>query len=135
MFKLSKKSINNMEGVHPDLIRVVHLALEYSKYDFGILASVRTVDQQAALLAKGEAVTSTENSRHVIENNECGMSCAIDFMVYKDGKGTWDAKYYRRTVRYFFQAAIELGVQVEAGILWGKPVDGPHIQLSWQAYP
>jgi len=135
MYKLSQRSKDNMKGVHPDLIRVVDRAIELTKYDFGISASVRTVEQQSALLAKREATTSTMNSRHIPENNKCGVSCAIDFKVYKKGKVTWDVKYYRRTVRYFFQAAIELGVQVEAGILWGKPVDGPHIQLSWKDYP
>ena len=85
-------------------------------------------------MAKGQA-TSTMNTRHNPANNECGMSCAIDFKVYVNGSITWDMKYFRKVIQAFFRAAIELGTQIESGGLWIKPLDGPHIQLPWKEYP
>jgi len=44
MFKLSKRSINRMHGVHPDLIRVVNRAIEITQTDFTVLEGMRSHD-------------------------------------------------------------------------------------------
>jgi peptidoglycan L-alanyl-D-glutamate endopeptidase CwlK len=133
-FRLSQSSIDNMIDVHPDLIQVVKLAINKTKYDFGINhSSVRTMDQQAFLVNTGKS--KTMKTRHVPDNNECGMSCAIDFNVYVNGKITWDIKYFRKVAQAFVTAAIELGIDIELGCLWESFIDGPHVQLSKRLYP
>ena len=135
MFELSQKSRKNMEGVHPDLVRVVERALELTRYDFGINAtSVRTIEQQKDLMAQGRS--KTMNSRHIPGINQCNLSCAVDINVYDETGGiTWSIGYYRKVNQAFVTAAIELGVQIDLGILWKTFIDGPHVQLSKKEYP
>jgi len=132
-FRFSKRSVDNMNGVHPDLIRVAYTALRHTKYDFGINeSSVRTIEEQRDSVESGKS--KTMNSRHVKGNNACGLSCAIDFNVYVNGKTTWDIKYFRKVMQAFVTAAIEEGVYIELGGLWENFIDGPHIELSRKVY-
>ncbi len=133
MYKLSKSSSGNLSGVHPDLIRVVHLALTYSEIDFGVSQGVRTVEQQNENIEAG--VSSTMNSRHIPKNNECSMACAVDLTAWVGGGLTWEKWAFRKIARAMFRAAIELGVQIEWGGHWKNTFDGPHFQLSWEVYP
>jgi len=134
MYKLSKRSKDNLKGVHPDLIRIVDRAIQITPYDFGINeTSVRTKFRQEVLVATGKS--QSINSRHVAENNECGVSCAIDINVYNKDGLTWDISYYRRVAQAFVTAAIELNIQIELGILWKSFIDGVHIQLGRKDYP
>lgn len=110
---------------HDDLERVAVLALKYSKYDFGITCSLRTIEEQEQLVKDGKS--QTMKSRHL--PNEQGVSEAIDFAVYLNGSITWSIRYYRVVAQAFFRAAIELGVDIEWGGLWETFVDGPHVQL------
>lgn len=129
-YKFSQNSLKNLEGVHPDLIRVAKRALEISPYDFGITNGVRTEEEQRDLVESG--ASQTMNSYHLIQKD--GYSHAIDFAVWAGGKITWDIKYYRPVIQSFFTAAIELGIQIESGGLWRSFVDGPHIQLNADFY-
>lgn len=133
MYSLSTRSESNLRGVHPDLVKVVRLALTYSKYDFGVSKSVRTLDEQQEKFDAG--LSKTMKSRHIPSNNACGMSCAVDLVVYVAGSVSWSHKHYRKVAKAMFRAAIELGIQVEAGALFESFVDGPHFQLSWRDYP
>lgn len=123
--RFSKRSLDNLALAHTDLERVSVLALKYSKYDFGITCSLRTVEEQKQLVADGKS--QTMNSRHL--PNKQGVSEAIDFAVYLNGSITWSIRYYRVVAQAFFRAAIELGVEIEWGGLWETFVDGPHVQL------
>lgn len=133
MFKLSDSSKSNLEGVHPDLVRVVELALTYTEIDFGVSQGVRTVEQQKEMVAGG--VSLTMNSRHIPESNECNLSCAVDLTAWVGGSLTWKQWTFRKIAKAMFRAAIELGVQVETGGHWRSVEDWPHWQLSWEAYP
>lgn len=128
--KLSKRSLSKLEKVHPDLVAVVKLALEYSPYDFGITEGERSEEKQRENIAKG--VSWTMKTKHFVQ--EDGYVHAIDFMVYVDGKGTWEVGYYRKVIQAFVRAAIEVGAQVEFGGLWRTTVDAPHVELSSKYY-
>jgi len=133
-FKLSKKSESNMMGLHPDLIVLAKEAIKITPYDFGINSStVRTKEQQEIFVAEGKS--KTMSSRHVPSNNECLLSCALDFNVYVNGKITWDIKYFRPVAQAFVTTAIKYGIPIELGILWRTFIDGPHCQLSRETYP
>ena len=125
-YKLSQRSLDRMDGVHPDLIAVVKRAIELTPFDFGITEGVRTLDRQQELLKTGKSTTL--KSRHLIQDD--GNSHAIDFVVYVDGSVTWEVSYYRKVVQAFVTAAIEKGVQINSGVLWRTFVDGPHIELN-----
>lgn len=124
-YRFSKSSLDKLALAHPDLGRVAVLALKYSKYDFGITDSLRTVERQKQLYAEGKS--QTMNSRHL--PNENGVSEAIDIKVYVGGQIVWEHRYYRPVIQAFVKAAVELGVQIEFGGLWETFLDSPHIEL------
>jgi peptidoglycan L-alanyl-D-glutamate endopeptidase CwlK len=126
MFKLSQRSLENLSSCEESLIILAKRALELSPYDFGITCGIRTIEEQKNLVESG--ASQTMKSRHLPNAN--GKAEALDFAVYVGGKLVWDRKYYRKVIQAFFTAAIELGIQIEAGGLWENFVDGPHIQLK-----
>ena len=129
-FKLSQTSIDRLEGVHPDLINVVERAIEISPYDFGVSEGVRTLALQKQYVADGKSTTI--NSKHI--PGEDGYSHAVDIFGYINGKVTWEHKYFRKIIQAFMTAAIELGIQIEAGGLWRDFLDSPHFQLNAKYY-
>ncbi len=122
--KYGKSSLEKLSKLHPDLVRVMHLALEKSKYDIGISETLRTPERQIEMVESGKS--QTMNSRHLA--NEDGLSEAVDFFGYKDGP-TWDEKVLRKIAGAIFDAAFELGVHIKWGGHWESLLDMPHIEL------
>lgn len=67
MYKLSSKSKSHLEGVHPDLIKVVERTLALSPYDFGITQGVRTIEQQKEYMVSGKS--QIMNSKHLPQSD------------------------------------------------------------------
>jgi len=124
MYSLSKRSFEKLEGCHEDLYKLASIAIITTPYDFGITCGLRTREEQKKLVAEGKS--QTMNSRHLPVN---GQSRAFDFMVYVGGHGTWREQYYRPVVQNFFNIAIQEGIQIKSGGLWGSFEDWPHIEL------
>lgn len=40
-FTLSQRSLNNLKGVHPDLVKVVRRAIEITEQDFVVIEGIR----------------------------------------------------------------------------------------------
>lgn len=112
--------------MHPDLVKVVRLALELSPVDFGITEGLRTVERQKQLVAEGKS--QTMNSRHISGH-------AVDVFAYPTPAGSWDWQYYQQISRAFKQAGKNLGIPVEWGGDWKTLKDGPHFQLPYADYP
>lgn len=126
MFQLSQRSIDKMKGVHPDLVRVVELAIKLTPIDFGITEGLRSRERQAVLYAKG--ATKTLNSRHLTGH-------AIDFVCYVSGDVNWEFKYYEQVAKAFKDAAFKLKVPITWGGDWVSFKDGPHVELDKKVYP
>ena len=153
-FKLSGRSLNKLEGVHPTMVDTVKRAIELSKVDFGVIYGVRSLAEQKKLY---EAKRSqTMKSKHLVQ--EDGYSHAVDLMAYDGSDPSWDIVMYDDIADAMKQAAIGTG----AKICWGaarqiadipkwdgtmeqamnayidlrrsqsrRPfIDGPHFQLS-----
>ena len=132
MFKLSQRSLNNLEGVHPDLVRVVKRAIEITPVDFGVSEGVRTIETQKQYMAEGK--TTTLNSMHLPQSD--GYSHAVDLYCFDvNGVITWEHEWFRLVIQAMMTAAIELGVQIQAGGLWRTFQDSPHFQLNKEYYP
>lgn len=139
MYKLSNKSLKALEGVHPDMVKVVKRAIEISEVDFKVLEGVRSKNRQAVLYAQGRTipgniVTWTMNSRHFI-NEKTGYGHAVDLLPAPyDWK---DLKNFDKMAKAMFQAADELNVKIKWGADWnrdGTPrqkgeTDSPHFEL------
>ena len=125
MFRFSQRSLRNLQGVHPDLVRVVHRVLELTPTDFLITEGVRTLKRQAELVAAG--ASKTMNSRHLTGH-------AVDFAPIVAGKVRWDWPLFPPIARAFKEAAAERGVQIVWGGDWRNFRDGPHIELDRRVY-
>ena len=125
-YSLGSRSKKRLEGVHPDLVRVVERAIELTEVDFTVLEGMRTVARQKKLVAKG--ASTTMNSRHLTGH-------AVDIGAWVDGTVRWDWPLYYKLAEAMKQAAKELNVDLEWGGDWKSFKDGPHFELSWAAYP
>ena len=126
MFTFSERSKKNLEGVHPDLVRVAELALQYTDVDFVVTDGLRTAGEQAKLFAAGKS--RTKNSRHLTGH-------AVDIAAWAKGQICWDLAYYETIADAFKTAASELNVPIEWGGDWKTFRDGPHFQLPRTEYP
>ena len=150
-FVLSRLSLSRLEGVHPDLVKVVKRAIEITPQDFMIVEGVRTKEQcylnygkgrtAAQCTAKGvpakyaqpkaAKVTWVNNplsSKHVTGK-------AIDLVPYPVD---WnDLSKFDQVAKAMFAAAKELGVSIRWGADWDNDgnyrekgeYDSPHFEL------
>lgn len=125
-FKLGKRSLSNLEGVHPDLVKVVKRAIELTQVDFTVIEGLRTKERQAQLLK--EKKTTTKNSRHLTGH-------AVDLAAWVDGTVSWNWDHYYKIAEAVKQAAKELNISIEWGGEWKRFKDAPHWQLPWSKYP
>lgn len=131
-FKFSKRSEENLNGVHPDLVKVARLALTLSKRDFTVIEGVRTKARQQQLFKSG--ATKTMNSRHLTGH-------AIDIVPYPlDWK---DTKAFGELAKAMFEASRQLKIPIRWGGDWNRNgrsddetfYDGPHFELLKAIYP
>jgi peptidoglycan L-alanyl-D-glutamate endopeptidase CwlK len=115
-FKLSKRSLDKLKGVHPDLVAIVKRAIEITSVDFGVTFGVRTVEEQERLVATGRS--QTMNSKHLIQAD--GFAHAVDLVAYVDGNVTWELNVYDNICDAMGKAAEERGVAVKWGAAWSE---------------
>lgn len=126
-YRLSKRSLSNLEGVHPDLVAIVKAAIEISEVDFVVIEGLRSIERQKQLVAKG--ASKTMRSRHLTGH-------AVDIAAWVNGEINWDKEHYSKIADAMKAAATKLGKQVEWGGDWRTFYDGPHFQLPWsKEYP
>ena len=138
--RLSARSLKALEGVHPDLVRVVTLALELCELDFMVIEGVRTPARQKILYAQGRTapgnkVTWTLTSNHFI-NPRTGKGHAVDILPapydWSNKTGAFD-----KVAKAMNEASRRLNVPIRWGADWdrdGKPrekgeTDSPHFEL------
>lgn len=131
MFKFSQKSLNNLKGVKPELVKVVNRALELSTVDFGVREGLRTVEQQREYVRTGASQTMA--SKHITGD-------AVDLYPSVLPEG-WqkNPKVWLPVLDAMKKAGDELGVKLRFGINWKndprlpietKFIDAPHIELA-----
>ena len=113
-FKLSGRSLNKLEGVHPTMVDTVKRAIELSKVDFGVIYGVRSLSEQKRLY---EAKRSqTMKSKHLVQ--EDGYSHAVDLMAYDGSDPSWDIVMYDDIADAMKAAAKETGANIRWGAAW-----------------
>ncbi len=126
MFKLGKRSIERLQGVHPDLVKVVERAIDLSLVDFTVLEGLRSPERQQTLVASG--ASQTLNSRHITGH-------AVDLGAWVDNQVDWSWPLYHKIANAMKAAANELGVAIVWGGDWKTFKDGPHFELDRKYYP
>ena len=125
-FALGQRSLSRLEGVHPDLVRVIKRAIELTPVDFTVLEGLRTLARQQRYVASG--ASRTMRSRHLTGH-------AVDIAPWVGGAVSWAWPLYHKLAPAVKQAAKECDVPVEWGGDWRSFKDGPHWQLPWKTYP
>jgi len=109
MFKLSTRSMGRLEGINPDLIRVVTEAIKNTKVDFGVTCGMRTVEEQEKLVASG--ASQTMKSKHL-------EGRAVDLVAYVGSNITWQLNMYDDLADAMGDAACKLEVPIKWGAAW-----------------
>lgn len=135
LIALSKRSLDNLVGLHPDLVKVVTRAIQITQCDFGVICGLRTLDQEKINVANG--ASQTLDSRHL-------FGCAVDIEAFVDGVGSWDTVHpmrglpsdnYTMISQAFFTAARELKIPLVWGGSWHTLKDYGHYELNKMFYP
>ena len=125
-FTLSQRSLDNLKGVHPDLVKVVERALELTEVDFVVVEGIRTEEKQRHYVEIG--ASKTMNSRHLTGH-------AVDLIAWVGRTVNRGLCRYQKISDAMKEAGRELGIPVEWGGDWKTFKDGPHFQLPWKEYP
>lgn len=124
VYKLGTRSLQNLSGVHPDLVAVVELAIKLTEQDFLVIEGVRSINRQRQLLAEGKS--KTMNSRHLTGH-------AVDLCPYPVDWNDHDK--FIVISEAMKEAAKELDIPIEWGGDWKNGWDKPHYQLPHKEYP
>lgn len=132
-YALGTKSLEKLEGVHPDLVKVIKKAIGLTTVDFRVNEGLRTAARQKQLFAAG--ASRTMDSRH-LTGHAVDLVAVMD--LDKDGKVETEEMFhwplYPKIAAAVKQAAKEVGVPIEWGGDWKKFKDGPHFQLPKKLY-
>jgi hypothetical protein len=124
-FNFSKNSLKNMEGVDDRLVKLAHLALKYTRVDFGIPSTGGLRDElmQHKIFLDGK---SQCDGRHKKSKHQFGK--ALDFFAYV-GELTYERHYMLEVAIAFLKASRELDIKIDWGGFWNNFEDLPHIEL------
>jgi peptidoglycan L-alanyl-D-glutamate endopeptidase CwlK len=131
MFSLGPRSKMRLQGVHPDLVKVVERAIQITTVDFTVLEGVRDPQRQRTLVESG--ASQTMNSRHIPGAD--GFAKAVDLGAWVDDQVDWSWPLYNKIAAAMKEAAKQVKVPIEWGGDWKTFKDGPHFQLSRKEYP
>jgi len=109
MFKLSERSLGNLEGINERLVEIVKFAITVTCVDFGVIEGVRTVERQRELVARG--ASKTMNSKHL-------RGQAVDLMAYIGSRASWELNLYDNIADSMRLGAIEVDVPIRWGGAW-----------------
>lgn len=131
MFQLGPRSKMRLNGVHPDLVKVVERAIQITTVDFTVLEGVRDPLRQRILVDSG--ASQTMNGRHIPGAD--GYAKAVDLGAWVDDQVDWSWPLYHKIAAAMKEAAKQVGVPIEWGGDWKSFKDGPHFQLPRKEYP
>ena len=143
MYKLSKRSLTNLQGVNTNLVKVVQRAIEITKQDFMVTEGLRSREQCCINYGKGRTAQQCTQkgvpakyaqpniSKVTWLNNpfasKHSQGRAVDLVPYPVD---WnDLAKFRLIAEAMKQAAKELNVSINWGGDWQKTKDYPHFEV------
>ncbi len=129
---LGPKSLQHLEGVHPDLVAVVHGAIKLTTQDFGVHEGLRSIETQKKYVDAG--VSKTMDSKHLLQPD--GLGHAVDLVPYIDGTLRWEWPPIYKVASAVQATAISLNVKLRWGGVWDKVLNdlGPKLEAEVHAY-
>ena len=110
-FKLSRRSLDRLEGIDERLQAVVKQAITLTKTDFGVIQGMRTLEQQKELVAKG--ASQTMKSKHL-------EGRAVDLVAYFGSNVSWELNVYDDICDAMAEAARRHTVAIKWGAAWSE---------------
>lgn len=120
------RNVQRLEGVHPDLVRVIKRAAAAAPFNVSVIEGLRSIATQRRYVASG--ASKTMNSRHLDGH-------AVDLAPMDGDAVSWAWPLYFKLAPVVKQAAKDEGVPIEWGGDWRSFKDGPHWQLPFAQYP
>lgn len=115
MYSLGTRSIQRLQGVHPNLVLVVKRAIQLTSQDFTVLEGVRSAEAQRLNVAKG--ASQTMNSKHLKQAD--GYGHAVDLAAWVNSSVAWDPwSRYVAIADAMRRAAIEKNIPIRWGGGW-----------------
>ena len=145
MPKFSKRSLDNLAHVAPDLRRVFLEAIKETPVDFVVVEGLRPDARQAELYAQGRTkpgpkVTNADGRKNLSNHQDAAdgkrddLGSAVDIYPYVDGALRIHEKYVDEKLKliavHVKAVAKCLGVAITWGGDWKNPYDPPHFQLT-----
>jgi len=115
-YTLGAKSIAELRGVHPDLVKVVNRTIQLTEQDFSVHDGLRTIEEQREYVRRG--VSKTMNSMHM--NQPDGWGHAFDLVPWINGQLRWEWKPIFVIASAVHKATTELGVTLTWGGVWDR---------------
>ncbi len=113
-YRLGKRSMRELVGVHPGLVDIVERALSRSPVDFMVFDGLRTVSEQAEYVQTG--VSQTMKSMHLKQAD--GWGHAVDLVPYINGKARWELGPCGQIAEVVREAAEHHNIRVRWGGCW-----------------
>ncbi|MDV3661621.1 hypothetical protein CMU70_14295 [Elizabethkingia anophelis] len=139
-YKLGERSLKNLDGVHPNLVKVMKMAIVNSPVDFTITEGVRTLKRQQELYAQGRTkpgikVTNADGIKNK-SNHQAkadGFGHAVDLYPFFLGQVQVNHKDTIKNLKLISEHIKKVAKELGIGITWGgdwKFVDPPHFELK-----
>lgn len=144
MYKFGQRSLDNLKGVHPNLVKVMMASITNSPVDFTITTGIRTTAEQKAIYAQGrtkagpivtkaDGVKNLSNHQDEADGKKDGLGSAVDLYPFFEGKVQVHhkdtIKNLKIIAKHIKATAVKLGIKIEWGGDW-KFIDYPHFQLK-----
>ena len=132
MPKFSQRSLERLKTCHPDIVRVLELAI--TRIDFAVICGHRNKEEQDLAVFNKTTKLAWPNSKH----NKM-PSLAVDIIPFPFHAAMWKQREpWQRIADVVLQCADELGVNMRWGGDWDgdgqtkdeRFFDGPHFQLD-----
>lgn len=123
MNRASRRTLNNLTGVHFKLAAVVGYTLAISEEDFFVNEGLRTAEKQQEYFKKGASKLDGINKK---SNHQLGRAVDVYYTGWKNTDK--DNTRWLTLIEAFRTAGKQLGIKLIFGYDWGW--DKPHIELG-----
>ena len=123
MYFPSRRSIENLRGVHPQLAAAVLWAMANGEHDFLVAEGLRAYDRQVTLVAEGRS--KTMNSKHLEQTDGWGHAVDLYPTGYKSVSEIPDVAW-EMVATSMRKAAFDLGLE----LTWGNDWDGDGVPIA-----
>ena len=124
MNRASRRTLNNLTGVHFKLAAVVGYTLAISEEDFFVNEGLRTAEKQQEYFKKGASKLDGINKK---SNHQLGRAVDVYYTGWKNIDKADDTRWLT-LIEAFRTAGKQLVIKLTFGYDWGW--DKPHIELG-----